>query len=92
MCIDIIFSVLFFFFFSSRRRHTRSFHVTGVQTCALPICEATSTSGCYTEVLVASLNYGYSPFSLVSYLCILYNIDIVEHFHIKCMADRKSVV
>src|ERR671930_667108 len=25
-------------FFSSRRRHTRSFHVTGVQTCALPIC------------------------------------------------------
>ena len=28
---------LVFFFFSSRRRHTRSFHVTGVQTCALPI-------------------------------------------------------
>src|SRR5919109_176923 len=28
---------LLFFFFSSRRRHTRSFHVTGVQTCALPI-------------------------------------------------------
>src|ERR671931_1161884 len=27
----------FCFFFSSRRRHTRSFHVTGVQTCALPI-------------------------------------------------------
>src|ERR671925_1125089 len=26
-----------FFFFSSRRRHTISFHVTGVQTCALPI-------------------------------------------------------
>ena len=29
--------LLCFFFFSSRRRHTRSFHVTGVQTCALPI-------------------------------------------------------
>src|SRR5918999_4756075 len=28
---------IIFFFFSSRRRHTRSFHVTGVQTCALPI-------------------------------------------------------
>ena len=28
-----------FFFFSSRRRHTRSFHVTGVQTCALPILD-----------------------------------------------------
>src|SRR5216110_3975243 len=26
-----------FFFFSSRRRHTRYAHVTGVQTCALPI-------------------------------------------------------
>jgi len=25
------------FFFSSRRRHTRFWHVTGVQTCALPI-------------------------------------------------------
>ena len=36
-CVDgVLF--LFFFFFSSRRRHTRSFHVTGVQTCALPIC------------------------------------------------------
>src|SRR3546814_1272558 len=29
---------LFFFFFSSRRRHTRCALVTGVQTCALPIC------------------------------------------------------
>src|SRR3546814_9125418 len=32
--------VMFFalFFFSSRRRHTRCALVTGVQTCALPIC------------------------------------------------------
>src|SRR3546814_5994414 len=30
--------VCFFFFFSSRRRHTRCALVTGVQTCALPIC------------------------------------------------------
>src|SRR3546814_14052991 len=29
---------IFFFFFSSRRRHTRCALVTGVQTCALPIC------------------------------------------------------
>src|ERR1043166_6062264 len=28
-----------FFFFSSRRRHTRFRNVTGVQTCALPICD-----------------------------------------------------
>src|SRR3546814_3392206 len=31
-------SVVIFFFFSSRRRHTRCALVTGVQTCALPIC------------------------------------------------------
>src|ERR1044071_3182037 len=30
--------VCLFFFFSSRRRHTRYPLVTGVQTCALPIC------------------------------------------------------
>src|SRR3546814_4154921 len=29
------------FFFSSRRRHTRCALVTGVQTCALPICFST---------------------------------------------------
>src|SRR3546814_6638062 len=33
--------ILFFFFFSSRRRHTRCALVTGVQTCALPICALT---------------------------------------------------
>src|SRR3546814_4650635 len=33
-----MFYVLVAFFFSSRRRHTRCALVTGVQTCALPIC------------------------------------------------------
>src|SRR5919109_3431287 len=37
----LVTSAIFFFFFSSRRRHTRSFHVTGVQTCALPIWPGT---------------------------------------------------
>src|SRR3546814_15592134 len=32
--------MVLFFFFSSRRRHTRCALVTGVQTCALPICRA----------------------------------------------------
>src|SRR3546814_8318296 len=32
------FFVFLFFLFSSRRRHTRCALVTGVQTCALPIC------------------------------------------------------
>src|SRR3546814_8109830 len=42
MCVIIIcviyWSHVCFFFFSSRRRHTRCALVTGVQTCALPIC------------------------------------------------------
>src|SRR3546814_10393136 len=33
------------FFFSSRRRHTRCALVTGVQTCALPICVRSTSSG-----------------------------------------------
>src|SRR6056300_2888 len=40
MCVIIT----FFFFFSSRRRHTRFLNVTGVQTCALPICTRLSSS------------------------------------------------
>src|SRR3546814_5039771 len=34
----------FVFFFSSRRRHTRCALVTGVQTCALPICSVRQPS------------------------------------------------
>src|SRR5881409_2103990 len=37
--------VVFFFFFSSRRRHTRCETVTGVQTCALPICSHSLRAG-----------------------------------------------
>src|SRR3546814_10475991 len=33
------------YFFSSRRRHTRCAVVTGVQTCALPVCTCAITSG-----------------------------------------------
>src|SRR3546814_1485331 len=41
MCIivnDLLYVFICVFFFSSRRRHTRCALVTGVQTCALPIC------------------------------------------------------
>src|SRR3546814_7826465 len=34
--VNLVVAVIFFF--SSRRRHTRCALVTGVQTCALPIC------------------------------------------------------
>src|SRR3546814_7621977 len=37
-----------FMFFASRRRHTRCALVTGVQTCALPICQR-STSICVLD-------------------------------------------
>src|SRR3546814_3625425 len=54
------------FFFSSRRRHTRCALVTGVQTCALPICallqgitvEGRAYAGGWWEWL--------SPFSLLT--------------------------
>src|SRR3546814_7544110 len=38
VCCICLFFFFVFFFFSSRRRHTRCALVTGVQTCALPIC------------------------------------------------------
>src|SRR3546814_5864213 len=50
----ILFVILFFF--SSRRRHTRCALVTGVQTCALPICSAA----------IARLDVGISVSSVAS--------------------------
>src|SRR3546814_5054058 len=38
--VKILRVLMLLFFFSSRRRHTRCALVTGVQTCALPICGA----------------------------------------------------
>src|SRR3546814_2891674 len=37
-CMRVLIYMLCLFFFSSRRRHTSCALVTGVQTCALPIC------------------------------------------------------
>src|SRR3546814_2147057 len=37
-------------FFSSRRRHTRCALVTGVQTCALPICVTSSAATIFAAV------------------------------------------
>src|SRR3546814_7605872 len=41
LCSFVIHCSFLFFFFSSRRRHTSCALVTGVQTCALPICGPT---------------------------------------------------
>src|SRR3546814_15636313 len=43
-----------FFFFSSRRRHTRCALVTGVQTCALPICADIITEGLDISIRIAA--------------------------------------
>src|SRR3546814_4553077 len=43
------------FFFSSRRRHTRCALVTGVQTCALPICFGISAVNAKAKERVAEL-------------------------------------
>src|SRR3546814_3165048 len=60
MC-SVIVGVVFTFFFSSRRRHTRCALVTGVQTCALPICEellGLEGIGRYTAGAVMTFAYG----------------------------------
>ena len=46
------------FFFSSRRRHTISGRVTGVQTCALPICAAAARNGEYKKRGAAATRNG----------------------------------
>src|SRR3546814_7864829 len=48
------------FFFSSRRRHTRCALVTGVQTCALPICLSFPLFSCtvYANREAKDLNIG----------------------------------
>ena len=65
------------FFFSSRRRHTRSFHVTGVQTCALPIYNHYDT----LEFLGMTLYSGY-----------IETADQEDALVAGYLGDRKSVV
>src|SRR3546814_1629205 len=48
--------MVLFFFFSSRRRHTRCALVTGVQTCALPICASRNTN----DQMVCTPHQGWS--------------------------------
>ena len=50
----LLLNFIYFFFFSSRRRHTRCADVTGVQTCALPICLCIGRHGSAPQILVNS--------------------------------------
>src|SRR3546814_5704692 len=57
-------NVLLVFFFSSRRRHTRCALVTGVQTCALPICGLMQLMPATAKSTAGKLGLGYSLGSL----------------------------
>src|SRR3546814_9248811 len=54
--------LIYFFFFSSRRRHTRCALVTGVQTCALPICQHPPSDS--EEILLADVLFKAPKLSL----------------------------
>src|SRR3546814_7325934 len=63
-----MFSILTCFFFSSRRRHTRCALVTGVQTCALPICsvgELMRLFGATIAALGEAVEHGGNPLELI---------------------------
>src|SRR3546814_4548873 len=50
--------IVVFFVFSSRRRHTRCALVTGVQTCALPICFKGTAAVVSSSLLVSGCAIG----------------------------------
>src|SRR3546814_6649879 len=61
------------FFFSSRRRHTRCALVTGVQTCALPICAE-------TDQFRPTLYHGTQPVNLEGRdPALMLDKDLVDH-------------
>src|SRR3546814_2372550 len=57
----VVSSYYYFFFFSSRRRHTRCALVTGVQTCALPICKISAQKSLLMSIIENSENRQISP-------------------------------
>ena len=70
------------FFFSSRRRHTRSFHVTGVQTCALPIL-LSDKAELYSD--------SDSPPDYVFYVCTVVSHYIVYIIIYYIYSNRRSI-
>src|SRR3546814_17864393 len=65
----LVFSSLIIFFFSSRRRHTRCALVTGVQTCALPICTLLANVLALPADLISQAGFVLIPFAaFVGYL------------------------
>src|SRR3546814_1325501 len=72
------------FFFSSRRRHTRCALVTGVQTCALPICVADIVRAAIQEdadgIAVSSYQGGHNEY--FAYMVDMLREQGVEHIRV----------
>src|SRR3546814_2143449 len=88
--------LLWVFFFSSRRRHTRCALVTGVQTCALPICSLLGAHGEdllgrraeeVDELLSPALRFGAGEVDLVEH-----RDDVQTGVERQEEVDRQSVV
>src|SRR3546814_6751946 len=78
-----------FFFFSSRRRHTRCALVTGVQTCALPICINPNVDAHTHQYITTGLDenkFGIAHWELTGAIETLRRCQRIElvgiHFHI----------
>src|SRR3546814_5884066 len=73
------YTCVFCFVFSSRRRHTRCALVTGVQTCALPICTgAAKVGGNYAASLMPGSQAKKASFADCIYLDPLTHSKIEE--------------
>src|SRR3546814_2410892 len=81
---------MFMFFFSSRRRHTRCALVTGVQTCALPICVQRLLEG-QPEKQPA---LGYVPVRDVGKMCLQRRLEPIATIPVKIpqLAQMASVL
>src|SRR3546814_4797042 len=72
--------VFCFFFFSSRRRHTRCALVTGVQTCALPICAV--------SVAVARVAHDGLVTIIAIFICIIALSRIISAYYFDLQVKR----
>src|SRR3546814_1076476 len=75
--------VFIIFFVSSRRRHTRCALVTGVQTCALPICLNPLPIGVRTEAVVERGAVEAVP---------MRDLDRVNPGVIECLCDLANMI